>query len=186
MSVYDYTSPSVAEFRARQARTRLYYTACESSVASFHRKGSGLRGGEHLLRKGACSLWLGGWWGRAPFEEGAPLWGRTRPFGERGAPLWERACSFWLGGWMRARPFWKKGSSKVSHWTLTYWFSIQYPDGVVQVVSTRGVAVSIAGCRLITGSPRSAFIGNPSGRPVQNAPFLLWNSWTFWCRFLHS
>ena len=36
MSVYDYTSPSVEEFRARQAMTRLYYNECESSVASFH------------------------------------------------------------------------------------------------------------------------------------------------------
>ena len=31
---------------------------------------------------------------------------------------------------------------------LTYCFSIQCPDGVVQVVSTRVVAVSITGCRL--------------------------------------
>ena len=28
MSVYDYTSSSVEEFRARQARTRLYCTEC--------------------------------------------------------------------------------------------------------------------------------------------------------------
>jgi hypothetical protein len=38
------------------------------------------------------------------------------------------------------------------------------------------VAVSIAGCRLTTGSPGSAFIVNPSGKPVQNAPHLHWNS----------
>ncbi len=31
---------------------------------------------------------------------------------------------------------------------LTYCFSIQYPDGVVQVVSTKGVAVSIAGMKI--------------------------------------
>jgi hypothetical protein len=32
----------------------------------------------------------------------------------------------------------------------TYWFSIQCPDGVVQVVFTRGLSVSIAGCWLKT------------------------------------
>jgi hypothetical protein len=32
--------------------------------------------------------------------------------------------------------------------------------------------VSIAGCRLTTGPPGSAFIACPSGRPVQNAPSL--------------
>jgi len=87
---------------------------------------------------------------------------------------------------MGARPFGKGALPKVSQWTLTYWFSIQYPDGVVQVVSTRGVAVSIAGCRLSTGPPGSAFIAGPSGRPVQNAPSLHCNSWTFECRSFHS
>jgi hypothetical protein len=43
MSVFDYTSSSVEEFRARQARTRLYCTECESSVSFFLReKGVGL------------------------------------------------------------------------------------------------------------------------------------------------
>ncbi|MFN9983516.1 MAG: hypothetical protein ACK53Y_26555 [bacterium] len=37
-------------------------------------------------------------------------------------------------------------------------------------MSTKGVAVSIAGCRLTTGPPRFSFIGNPPGRPVQNPP----------------
>ncbi len=46
---------SVEEFRARQARTRLYYTECESSVASFHRRRE----------------WA--WGRRAPFEEGEPF-----------------------------------------------------------------------------------------------------------------
>ena len=52
---------SVEEFRARQARTRLYYTECESSVASFHRRRE----------------WA--WGRRAPLEESAPFWGRE-PF----------------------------------------------------------------------------------------------------------
>ncbi len=43
MSVFDYTSSSVEELRARQARTRLYCTECESSVSFFLReKGVGL------------------------------------------------------------------------------------------------------------------------------------------------
>ncbi len=59
---------SVEEFRARQARTRLYYTECESSVTSFHGKGSGLTGGEHLLKRARP------YEGDSPFEErGAPF-----------------------------------------------------------------------------------------------------------------
>ncbi len=43
MSVFNCTTSSVDEFRARQARTRLYYTECESSVSFFLReKGVGL------------------------------------------------------------------------------------------------------------------------------------------------
>jgi hypothetical protein len=44
MSVYDYTSPSVEEFRARLARTRLYCTVCVV-LGQFlsSGKGSGLR-----------------------------------------------------------------------------------------------------------------------------------------------
>ncbi len=45
LSIFNCTTVStVEEFRARQARTRLYYTESESSVASFHGKGSGHRG----------------------------------------------------------------------------------------------------------------------------------------------
>jgi hypothetical protein len=40
-------------------------------------------------------------------------------------------------------------------------------------VSTRGVALSITGCRLKTSPPGFSFIGNPAGRPVQNAPTLM-------------
>ncbi len=112
MSVYDYTSPSVEEFRARQASTRLYWVCV--SPQSVSTSWSGV----WLLGKGA------------PFGKEAPLWGRARPFGKgraplgEGAPFWERACSFWLGGWERARPFCRgpaslgKGSFKVSHWNF--------------------------------------------------------------------
>ncbi len=116
--------------------------------------------------------------------ERAPLWGRARPFGKgraplgEGAPLWERACYFDLvdekgrAPFAEGAPLWERALSKCHIENLTYRFSIQYPDGVVQVVSTKGVAVSIAGCRLVTGPLRFSFIGNPPGRPVQNAPFL--------------
>jgi hypothetical protein len=40
-------------------------------------------------------------------------------------------------------------------------------------VSTRGVALSITGCRLKTSPPGFSFIGNPAGRPVQHAPTLM-------------
>ena len=36
--------------------------------------------------------------------------------------------------------------------------------------------MSIAGCRLSTDPPGSAFIAGPSGRPVQNAPSLHCNT----------
>jgi hypothetical protein len=65
----------------------------------------------------------------------------------------------------------------------TYWFSIECPDGVVQVVSTRGVAVSITGCRLKPGSPGFSFIGNPAGRPVQHAPTLALKQLNFLMQF---
>ncbi len=136
--------------------------------------------------RSVSTSWSGFWLlGKgAPFGEGAPLWGRARPFGKgrallgEGAPLWERACSLDLLGekgrapFAEGAPFWKRALSKCHMETLTYWFSIQYPDGVVQVVSTKGVAVSIAGCRLVTGPLRFSFIGNSPGRPVHNAPFL--------------
>ncbi len=69
---------SVEEFRARQARTRLYYTACESSVASFQGKGVGL-GEESTFRREHALL-----------RERALLRKGARPFNERGAPFWER------------------------------------------------------------------------------------------------
>ncbi len=70
-SVYDYTSPSVEEFLARQARTRLYCTVCESSV-SFYKLVRTLAVGEE------STLWRG----RAPVGESAPLCGRARPCGK--------------------------------------------------------------------------------------------------------
>ncbi len=100
-SVYDYTSSSVVEFRARQARTRRYWV-CVSPR-------SVLQAGPDFIH--------------SKFLAHCLATGKGAPFGE-GAPLWERACSLWLGGWDRACPFCKgraplrKGSFKVSHWKL--------------------------------------------------------------------
>ncbi len=46
---------SVEEFRARKARTRLYYTVLHVSPQSLLSTGeeSGHRGGEHLIEEGA-------------------------------------------------------------------------------------------------------------------------------------
>ncbi len=150
MSVYDYTSPSVEEFRARQARTRLYCTVCESLVSFFLReKGAGLGSvyfytsssveefrarqartrlycaecvSPRSVSTGGSGFWLLG--KRAPFGEGAPLWGRARPFGGgraplgEGAPFWDRACSFDMVGeegrapFAEGAPLWKRALSK--------------------------------------------------------------------------
>ncbi len=86
MSVYDYTSPSVAEFQARQARTRRYWVCV--SPRSVSTSWSGLW------------LFLTVWqWGREPLLE------RARPFGRGGAPFWKGM--FTLTWWVR------KGAPKI-------------------------------------------------------------------------
>jgi hypothetical protein len=45
---------------------------------------------------------------------------------------------------------------------------MQCPDGLFQIVFTKGVAMSITGCRLKTSSPGFTFIGILAGRPVQH------------------
>jgi hypothetical protein len=113
----------------------------------------------------------------APLGEGAPLWGRAHPSGRGHVHfdlVGEKGRATFADGaplLQRARPF-GKGLFQSVTMNFNLLISIQYPDGIVQVVSTKGVAVSIAGCRLTTGPPRFSFIGNPPGRPVQNAPFL--------------
>ena len=68
-----------------------------------------------------------------------------------GALLWEGHVHFDLVGEKgrapvaEGAPLWERALSKCHIENLTYQFSIQCPDGVVQVVSTRGVAVSITG-----------------------------------------
>ncbi len=84
-----------------------------------------------------------------PWEEGVPefAWqiGKGAPLGEGRAHRWMAL----LG---------------------TYWFSIQYPDGVVQIVSTRGAAVSIAGYRLWIRLSRIFFYRQPSRQASTTCP----------------
>ena len=95
--------------------------------------------------------------GLAPFGRACPFWKGMPNFAcliGKGAPLL-----------VNARP---KESGIV--WNLTYWCSIQCPDGVIQVVSTRGVAVSITGCRLKTRLPRIFFYRQPSRQASTPCP----------------
>ncbi len=62
----------------------------------------------------------------------------------------------------------------------TYWFSIQYPDGVFQVVSMKGVAVSITGCRLETGVSQVFFYRQPSRQASTECPLSALKQLTFW------
>ena len=98
------------------------------------------------------------WRGHAPLEGHAKLC----LIGEkRGAPF-GRARTFWKGmplleGHAQLCLFDRKGRAPVGQcapkgdwhsWELLNLLIQHCPDGVVQVVSTRGVAVSITGCRL--------------------------------------
>jgi hypothetical protein len=87
-SVYDYTSPSVSEFQARQARTRLYSTECVWVLIQFLHAGPDL-----AIPPSILSSWLTVW----QKGKGAFLRGR--------APL-GRACSTLTNGWERVLPFW--------------------------------------------------------------------------------
>ncbi len=89
----------------------------------------------------------------APFGEGAPLLERARPFWRGRAPL-----AWWV---RKGAPLLKRVRPQCHIENLTYWFSIQCPHGVVQVVSTRGVAVSITGCWLKTGVSQIFFYRQP-------------------------
>ncbi len=62
----------------------------------------------------------------------------------------------------------------------TYWFSIQYPDGVVQVMSTKGVAVSITNCRLETGVSQVFFYRQPSRQASTECPLPALKQLNFW------
>ncbi len=101
-SVYDYTSPSVSEFRARQARNKRYWVCVIPRSVSTSWSGFGYSFTHskflaHCLTEGK---------GR-PFWEGAPLLGERAPF-EKARPFWEGAPL--LRGrapFERARPFWK-------------------------------------------------------------------------------
>jgi hypothetical protein len=134
------------------------------------------------LLEGHAQLCLIGEKGGAPF-------GRARTFW-KGAPLLEgrapfgRARTFWKGmplleGHDQLCLFDRKGRSPVGQcapkgdwhsWELLNLLIQHCPDGVVQVVSTRGVAVSITGCRLKTRLPRIFFYRQPSRQASTPCP----------------
>jgi hypothetical protein len=73
-----------------------------------------------------------------------------------------------------------RARSKCHFGNLTYCFSIQYPDGVVQVVSTKGVAVSITGCRLRTGLSQVFLYRQPSRQASTECPLPALKQLNFW------
>jgi hypothetical protein len=124
-SVYDYTSPSVTEFRARQARNRRYWVCVSPRLVStswsgfgysfIHSKfvahcltegkGSPFWEGAPLL-EGHVQLWPLGEKGRTPFGRAHPFWkgahlleGHVQLWlmGEKGCTPFERAHTFWKG-----------------------------------------------------------------------------------------
>ncbi len=122
---------------------------------------------------------LPGWWkGECSLERGrAHLKGGALKFAwliKRGALTWEGRAQVCLIDGNECAPVGQPSGRAQGKWHCsllgTYWFSIQYPDGVVQVVSTRGVAVSITGCRLKTRLPRIFFYRQPSRQASTPCP----------------
>jgi hypothetical protein len=128
------------------------------------------------LLEGHAQLRLIGEKGGAPFWKGAHLLERRAPFG--------RACTFWKGmplleGHAQLCLFDRKGRAPVGQcapkgdwhsWELLNLLIQHCPDGVGQVVSTRGEAVSIIGCRLKTRLPRIFFYRQPSRQASTPCP----------------
>jgi hypothetical protein len=134
------------------------------------------------LLEGHAQLCLIGEKGGAPFGRARTFWkgahlleGRA-PFG--------RARTFWKGmplleGHAQLCLFDRKGRAPVGQcapkgdwhsWELLNLVIQHCPDGVVQVVSTRGVAVSITDCRLKTRLPRIFFYRQPSRQASTPCP----------------
>ncbi len=109
-----------------------------------------------------------------PFLESSPLlrecapFERVRPFWE-GAPLLEGHVQLWLMV-RKGAPLLEGCVQNVTFENLTYWFSIQYPDGVVQVVSTKSVAMSNTGCRLEIWSSQIFFYRQPTRQASTECP----------------
>ncbi len=95
----------------------------------------------------------------------------ARPL-ERGALkfawLIERGASTWKG-----RAHLKNGTYSLK----TYWFSIQYPDGVVQVVS-------ITGFRLENGASQIFFFRQPRRQASTKCPLPALKQLNFWMQIL--
>ncbi len=197
-SVYDYTSPSASGSRARQARDKRYWSVWV--LVWFLQVGPGLAIPPFIL-----SSWLTVWW----IGKGAAFWeGRAQVclIDGKGRAHLNGACSSLPDWWKGARSLewgaltWKgraqvclidenerapvdQGALKANGtYSLleTYWFSIQYPDGVVQVVSTKGVAVSITGCRLETGVSQVFYYRQPSRQASTECPLPALKQLNFW------
>ncbi len=197
-SVYDYTSPSASESRARQARDRRYWSVWV--LVQFLQVGPGLAIPPFIL-----SSWLTVWWigKRAHFWEGRsqvclidgkghahlnrarsslPDWWKGARSLERGALTWKGRAQVCLIDGNERTPVDQGPLKENGTYSLleTYWFSIQYPDGVVQVVSTKGVAVSITGCRLETGVSQVFFYRQPSRQASTECPLPALKQLNFW------
>ncbi len=172
----DYVFLLPSEFQARQARNKRCWVCVSPCSVSASWSGSGYSFTHskflaHCLIEGK---------GCAPFGRARPVWESTLLL--RGRAPFGRACSTLTNGWERVRPIWKgahlsegrapfgRACSQCHIENLTFWFSIQCPDGVVQVVSTRGVAVSITGCRLETGVSQIFFYRQPSRQASTPCP----------------
>ncbi len=113
--------------------------------------------------KGACAQsCLLDWKRRAHLE------GRAHLKGARSSlPGWWKGARSLERGALKFAWLWWKGAPSLLG---TYWFSIQCPDGVVQVVSMRGVAVSITGCRLKTRPSQIIFYRQPNRQASTPCP----------------
>ncbi len=161
-------------FWARHARNKRHCCACilhysrlaipPSTLSSWHTVW--LIGKGVPLWEGRAQSCLIDWKVRAP-------WRRARPMLldrlERACPCWSGRAQVCLIDWKGRAPV-DQGAPRRVALVGTYWFSIQYPDGVVQVVSTRGVAVSIAGCRLKSRLSRIFFYRQPSRQASTTCP----------------
>ncbi len=116
---------------------------------------------------GRAQSCLADWKGRAPVGQGTP---KVAVLIEKGAPLLIRArpkLPYWLKRaplLVRVRPklpdilervrsCWSELAQRSVALVGTYWFSIQCPDGVVQIVSTRGVQCPQLAADWSPGSP---------------------------------
>ncbi len=200
-SVYYNTPSSASGSRARDARDKRYWSVWV--LAQFPQVGSAL-----AIPSSILSFWLTVWriGRRAPLLNGALKFAWLIEMGalkfawliEMGALTWEgraqvclidRSERAHLRGALKfawlievSAPLLIRARSRkmaLRHYWNT-WFSIQYPDGVVQVVSTKGVAVSITGCRLGNGASQIFFYRQPRRQASTKCPLPALKQLNFW------